>query len=233
MNFGSPATWYSSASPLLLQAMTEVSLFLPRLIGAILVLLVGGLIAKFLKRIVVRIFDAVKLSSVIKNTPIEHFFKNAEVGQKVEEVVGSIVYWLVMLMVIQTSVTLLGLDSLSAILSRVINYLPNILTAILILFFGTLLAGVIEGVVKGSIKTIDGHSSRVLGKVASYLVMSITVMAAISELGIASEFIMILFVGFVAMLSLGFGLAIGLGGQDVIKKMLNNWYEKTLDEVRE
>lgn len=233
MNFGSPATWYTSASPLVLQAMAEVTIFLPRLIGALLVLLVGALLARFLKRVVVKLFDAIKLSSVIKNTPIEHFFKNAEVGQKAEEVVGSIVYWLVMLMVIQTSVSLLGLSSLSAILSRVINYLPNILTAILILFFGTLLAGVIEGVVKGSIKSIDGHSSRVLGKVASYLVMSITVLAAISELGIASEFIMILFVGFVAMLSLGFGLAIGLGGQDVIKKMLNTWYDKTMDEVRE
>jgi len=233
MDFSSPSTWYVSASPVMSQALAQISFFLPRLIGALVVLLIGALVAKFFKQLVIKLFGAAKLSHAIKNTPIEHFFKDAEMGLKVEEVAATVVYWLIMLMVVQTTVTILGLEPLSQILSRIVNYLPNIITAILVLFFGTLLAGVIEGVVKGSIKTIDGHSSRVLGKVASYLVMSITVMAAVSELGIASEFIMILFVGFVAMLSIGFGLALGLGGQELVRKLLNTWYEKMLKEVSE
>lgn len=233
MDFGYPANWYNSFSLISTTSVAQISAFLPRLGGALLVLIVGALVAKLLKRVVVKLFDALSVSSLIKNTPIEHFVTNTEVNQKIEEILGSIVYWLVMLVVVQTSVTILGLEPLSEVLNRVINYLPNVIAAILVLFFGTLLAGVVESVVKGSIKTIDGRSARMLGKIASYLVMSITLMAAISELGIASEFIMIIFVGFIAMLSIGVGLALGLGGQDVVRKMLNTWYEKTLKEVSE
>ena len=65
------------------------------------------------------------------------------------------------------------------------------------------------------------------------MVITITVMAAISELGIASEFIFILFVGFVTTLTLGFGLAIGLGAKDLVKNILDDWYKKLEKEVKE
>ncbi len=228
-----PASWYSSWGGFANQTFNQVSFFLPRLAGALLVLVLGAFIAKAIKRIVVKILETFRMSSALKNTPIEHFVENAEVGQRVEDVVGSIVYWLAMLIVVHTSVTLLGLEPLSIVLAKVIDYLPNIISAVLVLFFGTLLAGVVESVVKGAIKTIDGHSSRVLGKISSYLVVSLAVMAAVSELGIASEFILILFVGMVTMLSLGGGLALGLGGQDLVKKTLNRWYDRLEKEVRE
>ena len=81
------------------------------------------------------------------------------------------------------------------------------ISAILILVIGLLLAGLVESLVKGSIKTIDGKSARLLGKLASYLVVILAVMIAISELGIAQEFILVMFVGFVSFLALGLGLA--------------------------
>lgn len=228
-----PAEWYNSTSSFLSQLGTQFMLYLPRIVGALLVFLVGVLIAKVVKSLVIKLLEALRLSKLVKNTPLEHFFENAETGQKIEVVVGTIIYWLVMLVVLQASVSILGLESVSNLLGKILGYLPNIVSAILILFFGVLIAGAVESVVKGSIKTIDGRSSRMLGKISSYLVMTIAVMAAVSELGIASEFILILFIGFVAMLSLGFGLAIGLGGQDMVRKMLNSWYNKTMDDVKE
>lgn len=233
MDFAYPANWYSSLDFLTAQTVTQISIFLPRLFGALLVLIIGAFIARLLKSIAVRVLSAIHLSKWVKDTPIEHFVNNAEFGQKIEVVLGSILYWLIMLIVLHTSVSILGLEPISQVLSRLLNYLPNVISAILVLFFGTLLAGVIESVVKASIKTIDGRSARLLGKVASYLVISITIMAAISELGIAREFIMVLFIGLVTMLSLGVALAVGLGGQDVVRKILNNWYERTMKEVKE
>jgi hypothetical protein len=227
------SAWYGSFSLILTQTLAQITMFVPRIVAAILVLIIGSAIAKAIKRVVVKLLETMRLSNLLKNTPVEHFLTNAELGHKLEEVIGSIVYWLSMLIVLHTSVNILGLEPLSAVLAKVVNYLPNVVSAILVLFFGTLLAGVVESLVKGSIKSIDGRSSRILGKVSSYLVVSIAVLAAISELGIASEFIMILFVGFVTMISLGIGLALGLGGQDVVRKMLNTWYDKTLKEVSE
>lgn len=223
---------YDSLSQIATQSFSEVTDFLPRVIAAILILIVGGAIAKTLKGLVVKLLETLRVSSVVKKTPVEHFLKNADLD-KLENVLGSIFYWLVMLVVIQTTVSVLGLESLSLVLDKVLLFVPQIISAIIVLFVGVLVAGVVESLVKGSIKSINGKSARLLGKVSSYLVMTIVVLAAINELGIASEFIMVIFIGFITTVSLGLGLAIGLGGKDVVSDMLNTWYKKTLREVKD
>lgn len=149
-----------------------------------------------------------------------------------EGVLGNIAYWMLMLVVIHSTVSVLGLSSLTLVLDRVITYVPRIVSSVLVLFFGLLLAGVVESLIKGSIMSVDGKSARLLGKISSYLVLSIAILAAVNELQIASEFIMIIFIGFITMVSLGFALAIGLGSKDVVNEVLTAWYKKTSKEVK-
>lgn len=227
------STWLEKLSAVIMQSLSDVTGFLPQLIAAFMILIIGTAFARMIKRVVVRLLEAVKVSKIVEKTPIEHFLKNADLTNKIEAVLGSVVYWLVMLVVLQTGAAVLGLSPLTDILNRILLYIPNIISAILILFFGVLMAGVVESLVKGSIKTIDGRSARLLGKVASYLVVTISALAAISELGIAKDFIIILFIGFVSMISLGFGLALGLGGKSLVEKILNNWYDHTIEEIKE
>lgn len=224
---------YNSFLVILNESLESFAAYLPRIIAALLVLLVGTAIAKIIKRLLVSIFRSIRLSNAIKNTPIEHFLENAEVKGKVEEVLGSIFYWLIMLVVLQSSVSILGLTSLSIILERILAYVPQIISALIILVVGVLLAGLAEGLVKGTVKTIDGKSARLLGKVTSYSIMVLATMIAVSELGIAKEYILIMFVGFVSLLVIGGGLALGLGGQHVVKSMLDVWYKKVKKEVKE
>lgn len=226
-------SWYDSISFLVTQSLTDVAQFLPRLAAAILLLIVGGLIARIIKKSAVHILKSVQLSSAIKKTPVDEFLKNADIGQKIEEIAGSVLYWIVMLVVIHSAMTILGLSSLSIILEKVLNYLPRILAAVIVLFFGVLLAGILETLVKGAIRSIDGQSARVLGKVASYLVVGIAILAAISELHIAQEFILILFIGFVTAISLGVGLSVGLGGQDLVRRLLDKWYKQLERDIKE
>ncbi|GIK83584.1 MAG: hypothetical protein BroJett025_02060 [Patescibacteria group bacterium] len=213
------------------QVLTDLVIFLPKLITAFLVLVVGAALARTFKKVVVKLMEALRLSKAFQKTPVEHFLADAELGGKVEEIVGSVLYWLVMLVVIHTTVSILGLTSLTVLIGRILAYLPSLFSALIILFFGLLIAGIVESLVKGAIKSVDGRSSRLLGKISSYSVMAVTVLAAISELGIAQEFIFILFVGFVIMVSLAFGLAFGLGGKDVVNMALTEWYKKTKSEV--
>jgi hypothetical protein len=223
---------YASISVLTTEILTEISAFLPRLVAALLILLIGAGVAKGVKGLIVKLLEALKVADWVKNTPVEHFFKNAEFGEKMEGVLGGIIYWILMLVVIHSTVSVLGLASLTHVLDRVLAYVPRIISSVLVLFFGLLVSGLVESLVKGSIMSIDGKSARLLGKVSSYLVLSIAILAAINELRIASEFIMVLFIGFVTMLSLGFGLAIGFGGQGVVKDMLTKWYKQTSKEVK-
>ncbi len=209
------------------ETLVSLADYIPSILGALLLLIVGSFFANALRGIVVKLFESLHVSKAVKNTPIEHFLQNAEIKPKLEVLVGSVVYWLVMLVILQSVVAILGLTSLSVLLATVLSYIPRVIAAVVVLFFGVLLAGLVESVIKGALKTIDSGTSRLFSKVASYLVVTVTVMASISELGIANEFILILFVGFVIALSLGFGLALGLGGQDLVKDLLKEWYKKT------
>jgi hypothetical protein len=215
------------------EGLQEVMVYLPKIAMALVVLIIGAGIARLLRRGVIKLFESVKVSNAIKNTPVELFLKNAELSTRIEVVIGSIVYWLLMLIVIHTTVSVLGLTSLSFILEKILAYIPRIISAILILFIGIVLSGILESLIKGSIRSIDGRSARLLGKVSSYSVLVLTVMVATSELGIASEFMMILFMGFVGCIALGVGLALGLGGQHLVRKFLEDWYTNYSSHTKE
>ncbi len=217
-------TWIDSILLAISQAFTNAAVYFPRLLAAVLILFFGTWAARIFRRMIRKVFVSFAGSDTVKKTPAEHFFDDAELGHKLEDVLGSVVYWLMMLVVLYVAVSVLGIASLSMLLEKIINYIPHILAAILILVVGVLFAGIAEGLVKNAFRAIDTGTARALGKLTGYVVVIISALAAVSELGIAREFILILFVGLIFMLSLGFGLAIGLGGQDLVRDVLKHWY---------
>lgn len=213
--------------------ISQFSIFFPRFLAAVLVLLFGALLARWIQKAVVKSLELLNISKAVKNTPIDEFIKHDKVGRKLEQVVGGIVYWLLMLLVFHTFVNLLGLTSLVIVLNGVLAYIPKVFSAVVILFLGVLAAGVLESVVKGLIKSIDGKYARAFGKIASYLTLVIFILAAISELGIAQQFILILFIGFVTTITLSLGLSIGLGSKDVVGKMVEEWHDSLQKDLQE
>ncbi len=222
-----PRNWQDSFQIGLSYTMTQLLLVLPRILGAIIVFIVGLLLARILRRLVVKMLEALRVSKVIEKTPLELFLKNAEVGQHIEEVIGSLVYGLFVFVALYVTVSMLGLSSLSQFMDQILAYIPHIFSALLIFLFGILLAGIVESIVKGGLRSVDIYSARLFAKVASYAVVTFAGLAAVAELGIASEFIKILFAGVVCAFALGSGLAIGLGGQHTVKKIMDDWYQRT------
>lgn len=222
--------FYNSLVFLSNQLLTDVVLFLPKLFIGIVILVVGSFLAQTFSKVVMQVMRKLHISQSLRKTPIEYFINNAGWGEKVDEVFGAGLYWLVMLVVIHAAVAVLGLTSISVLIGKILAYIPAIVSAVIILFFGLLIAGLVESLVKGAVRSIDGKSARPLATVASYSVMVITVLAAISELGIAQEFVFTLFVGFVAAVSLGLGLAIGLGSKDLVKTILLEWHKKAKED---
>lgn len=219
-------------SSLYFTTLAQTYAFLPRLLGALLILIFGTLIAKWIKKLLEKSLEVLQVSRLIKNTPLEAFFTHAEMGNKIEHILGTIGYWLFMLLVIQTAVSVLGLESLAILIQEVVSYIPRIFSAMVILFLGVLIAGFLESIVKGSVRSIDGQHARLLGKVASYLTLVIFILVAVSELGIAQQFILILFVGFVTTITISLGLAVGLGSKDVVHKIVEDWYENLKKDLK-
>jgi hypothetical protein len=229
----STTSWQESLSIGLTYTVAQVSSYLPKIFAALFVLVIGLVISRALRKLIVKTLEAVRVSKAIEKTPLELFLKNAELGQRLEDGIAGVLYWLFLFLTFHTAVSVLGLTPLSDIFSRILEYIPRVFSALFIFILGVLLAGVAETVVKGSLRGLDVHSSRVFAKVASYLVVTIASLAAIAELGIASQFIMILFVGVVFALSLGSGLAMGLGGRETVERMLNTWQKRMDDNSKE
>jgi hypothetical protein len=212
------------------QVAGELVVYIPRLLGSLIVLIFGTYLARALRKLLVKVLSAMKLNKLAEKTPVEHFLKSSEIGSRIEEILSSIAYWLMMLIVLQTAVGVLGLESLTRIIAQFLGYLPRIFSALLVFVLGVLGAGLMEGIVKSSLKSISGPRARMVAKITSYSVMVLASLMAVSELGIAQEFILILFVGFVASTALGLGLALGLGGQGLVKKMLDEWYKQVRED---
>lgn len=214
------------------KVLSSIASFLPDLLGAIIVFLIGLALAKWAKKLVVKLLETLRLSTAVEKTGLQKFLKKAEVKLKTEEIIGGIAKWLIILTFSVAAINILGLPTVSVVLERILAYIPRIISAILILTIGVLLAGLVESLLKGALGQIDVKTSRLFGKIGSYLVVVFAALAAINELGIAQSLINTLFMGFIAMLALGFGLAIGLGAKDLIAQILNDWYKAFRKEIK-
>lgn len=200
--------------------------FLPVFLAALVVFLIGVLVAKLARTATIKVLEILHISKIVSSPAISKFLTHAQVSQKVEEVAGEVVRYLILLVFFMASLNLLGLSTVTAVLAGFLNYLPKVFAALLILLSGAILAGFIEKLVKGSLASVDVQLGRLLAKLASYTIMIFAVLASISQLGIAQNFIDIIFVGFVATLALAIGLGIGLGSKDIIKSILEDWYKQ-------
>lgn len=218
--------WYGDiTSALQFSSITLASVGLRTLL-ALAVVLIGYVVAKMIERAAVKALESLRGSKVLRNSPIGEYTKQPELAKQLEVVVSSIIYWLLMLVVFDTAASAAGFTALEKLFSRILSFVPDMIVAFVILVFGMLLAGFFETIVKNSVRSFDPRAGRLMGKVTSYVIMALAVMIAVSELGIAREYILVLFIGFVATLTIGIGLAVGLGGQHLVKDLLQNWYER-------
>ncbi len=200
--------------------------FLPTIIGAALILVVGIILANWAKKVVSKIAVATKISQLSKNPAIQDFLQNAQVTTKFENILGETARWLIILYFVINASNYLGLTAVSNLLTGLFSVVPSLIAALVILFLGIILSGFLEKLVKGSLGAQDPSLSRFAGRVVSYTTMTIFILAALSQLGIASFFIQMTYVGFILVLVLALGLGIGLGSKDFFKKILEDWYHK-------
>lgn len=207
------------------QVLVGIVGFIPSFLGAVVLFLLGLILAGWLKTLTIKLVNLTKLGGIIKNSAFKEFLKNAQMTQKIEIIIGEIVHWLVIILFFVASINVLGLTSVSQFLNSIILGIPTLIAAIIILVVGVFIAGFLEKMVKGSLGSGDPAFSRLVGKVVSYATLTLFILAAISQLGIARFFIETTFTGFVAALALGIGISLGLGSKDLVKTLLDGWYK--------
>lgn len=224
--------WQDAFLLALSDTLVNVLSYIPTILAALAVFLIGLILAKWGKSLTIKILNIFQLSKLVKKSGFEPFLEKAEIKLKAEEIFGGLVKWLIILVFFIATINLLGLSTVSIVLNSILAYIPRVVSAVLVLTIGVLVAGLVEGLVKGALGQVDVKASRLLAKIASYLIVVFAILAAINELQIAQSLINTLFTGFVATLAIGIGLAIGLGAKEIVARILDEWYGDFKKQVK-
>ena len=208
------------------EALQNLLGFLPALIGAILILILGWIIAGVLAGLIERGLQAVGFERAAQSTGIAGFIENAGSGWTASKLVAESVKWFIRLIAIQAAASILGLDQISQIINAILLWLPNLVVAIVIIVIGALIANFVGGIVRGSAAEMGFSTPNLLANIARYAIVGFAAVAAFNQLGIAPTVVNTLFIGLVATLVLAFGLAFGLGGQHTAAQITQGWYQK-------
>lgn len=199
--------------------------FLPALVGAILILVLGWIIAGVLAGLVERTLQAVGFERAANTTGISSFIQRSGSSWTASAIVAEIVKWFIRLIAIQAAASILGLDQISAIINAILLWLPNLVVAIAIIVIGALIARFVSGLVRGTTDQMGFSNPDLLGNIAYYAIIVFAVIAAVDQLGIAETVVNTLFIGLVATVVLAAGLAFGLGGQQTAARITDGWYQ--------
>ena len=204
--------------------------FLPSLVGALIVLLAGWIIASAIGKLVIKFLRSARLDKAAEKIGWNGKVHGSNIDLTISSLVGGLVEWFLILVFVLAATDILGLDQVTAFLNSIIMYIPNVIVAVIILAAVFLLGNFVHDVVKGSTRAAGVMSATFLAKVSKWAIVIFGIFAALIQLGVAASLVSTIFIGIVAMLSLAGGLAFGLGGREeaamVLRKIREEISEK-------
>jgi hypothetical protein len=204
----------------------KITAFLPELIGAIIIFVVGWIIARLLRLGVEKLLKLVRFDTATEKTGVNKFLKKGEIVKAPSEIIGTLVYWFIMILVLIASLDALGLPIVSDMLNSIFLYIPNVVAAIIVLVLGFLLGNLLAAVVRTAASNAGLKNAEGLGKISLYAIVVFVAAIALIQLGIGEEIVVSAF-GFVfGAAALALALAFGLGGRDVAADYLKRWLEE-------
>ncbi len=219
------ASWQNALIDSWSEVWSSFLLILPTVIGAIIIFAIGLVIAYWAKRIVVDLLRAAKVERFSKRAGIDQYLKKANFKFDLVDMIGVMIEWLIILIFFMAVVDILGLDVVSDVLTEVLNYIPNIVAAALIFGAGYFVAGLVEVLVRGALTSVDLKAAETIGSLSRWLLLVVSLFAALDQLQIAQTFIAVFFQGLTYTVVLAVGLSVGLGAKDLVSRVLNDWYD--------
>ena len=198
--------------------------FIPNLIGFLVILLVGWVIAKVVRTAVSKGLESVGLDRALHESDTGEYVEKVSPGARPSKLIGAVAFWLIFLFVLTAALSALHIPAVTAFMTQVLNYLPNVIAAIVIFVLAAAIAGALGGLVAKLLG--DTPTGKVVATAVPALIMVIAVFMILNQLRIAPEIVSITYAALLGSVALGAALAFGLGGRDVAGRMLEDAYRK-------
>jgi hypothetical protein len=205
---------------------------IPALLGALVIIFTGYLLAKLLERLVDSFLRKVGLNKLLERAGVMQAVERSGAHLNPSRVISNLVFWLVMFAVILLAANALGLESLASVFGELVSYIPSVIAAIVIILVGIVLGQFVGGLIAASAGALRG--GRALARVGSGGVILLAVFMALQELGIATDIVTTAFAILFGAIALAIALAFGLGSRELAGELTREWYgryKKERDEA--
>ena len=215
------ALWLSLAG-----AMTGLFSALPRVLGFVVILIVGWFVAGLIASAVASLLRAVHFNDLADRAGITGFVQNMGVDTDAAGFLGDLVRWFVRLIALVVAFDALGLPAVSQVLQQFLLWLPNLVVALVILVIAGLAANALANLVRGATSQAGFSNPDLLATIGRVAVWSFGIVVAVNQIGIAETLVNTLFMGLVGALALELGLAFGIGGRETAGEIVQGWYRQ-------
>jgi hypothetical protein len=199
---------------------------IPKIIGFLLILLIGWLIASALATAVAALLRAVKFNDLARRAGLSGFVHNIGVQTDAAGFLANVAKWFVRLIVLVTAFDALGLPAVSQVLQQLLLWLPNLVVALVVLVIGGLAANALASLVRGATAESGLGNPGLLATIARIAVWAFAIVVAVNQIGIATALVNTLFMATVGAIALALGLAFGLGGRETAAQIVHGWYAR-------
>src|SRR5215217_5098211 len=223
-----PVTSWGEA--LLTSLAAALALFLgaiPKIIGFLVILIVGWIIAAALAKAVAGLLRAVKFNDLAQRSGFTDFVHRMGVRTDAAGALATIAKWFVRLIVLVVAFDALGLPAVSQVLQQFLLWIPNLVVALVILVIAGLIASALSNVVRGAAGQAGLGNPNLLASITSAAIWGFAIVIAVNQIGVATTLVNTLFMGLVGALALALGLAFGLGGRETAAQIVQTWYRRS------
>ncbi|MFH1370897.1 MAG: hypothetical protein ABII09_06390 [Planctomycetota bacterium] len=214
------SNWESLIIAPVREMLTKILGYLPTLLGALIILIVGWIVAKIIKRLIEVLLKAVRFDTLADKAGITGILKKGDLKVTAGEVVSGLVYWLVIIMVLVMVVNALGLPKASDVLASLFAYVPKVIGALFVLLVAMFLASFVSGIVRTAAGNANLPQPELYAGVSRWAIIIFAATIALGELGIGTLLVTATFNIILGGVCLGLALAFGLGGKDAAAKYL-------------
>jgi len=199
---------------------------LPKIIGAIIVFLIGWFIAVGIGKLVTEILKRLKFNRIFEKGVWKEALEKAEFKVDASGFIGAICKWVLVIVFLLAAVEILGLVQFADFLTKVLSYLPNVVVAALIFVVAVIIADIVEKLVRAAVEGAKVGYGHIVGVIVRWSIWIFAILAILIQLKIAPTLIQVLFSGFVALVAIAGGIAFGLGGKEVAAELLQDLKKK-------
>ncbi len=218
--------WYEVTLAALIDLWQGFVVFIPNLIGAIVIFLVGWFIAVIVGKIVTEILKRIKFNRIFEKGDMKEALDKADFKIDASGFIGAIFKWVLVIVFLLAAVEVLGLPQFADFLGKVLAYLPNVIVAALIFVVAVIIADILEKIVRATVEGTKIGYSNIAGIIVRWSIWTFAILTILFQLGVAKELIQILLSGIIGLLVIAGGLAFGLGGKDAAAEIIQNLRNK-------